>query len=151
MATSPFRLPSDTEVSDEDNHPDHKQWWEQEAPTRPKRGKKKKSPPCPWGEQGPIVTNPVPNLPGGGDLPSEAYWAKAAKDEAKQEAAIARWEEKQAQRALKKRRRRQEEEQREANGRAFREEQRKRDQRERLAAWNAAKAAAPAPPPPPME
>ena len=110
MATSPFRFPSDTEVSDEDNHPDHKQWWEQGAPTRPKRGKKKKSPPCPWGDQGPIVTNPgVPNLPGGGDLPSEAYWAKAAKEEAKQEAAISRWEETQAQRSLKKRRIRQEE------------------------------------------
>ena len=111
MATSPFRLPSDEELSDEDNHPDHKQWWEQ--PTRrPKGGKKEKSPPCPWGDQGPIVHNPVPNLPGGGDLPSEAYWAKAAKEEAKQEAAIARWEEKEAQRSLKKRRRRQEEEQR---------------------------------------
>ena len=150
MSTSPLRFPSDTEVSDEDNHPDHKQWWEQEAPTRPKRGNKK-SPPCPWAEQGPIVTNLVPNLLGGDDLPSEAYWATAEKEEAKQEAAIARWEAKQAQRALKKRRIREDEQRREANGWAFREEQRKREQRERLAAWNATKAAAPAPPPPPME
>src|SRR3954470_9448500 len=37
MATSPFRLPSDEELSDEDNHPDHKQWWEQ--PTRRPRPK----------------------------------------------------------------------------------------------------------------
>ena len=50
MATSPFRLPSDTELSDEDNHPDHKQWWEQPSKRGnkgPGKKKEKKSPPCP--------------------------------------------------------------------------------------------------------